>query len=109
MAATCKVCREDSDDLSEGGLCPFCESLAEIARRNIEGAANSKRKPPKRRPKCRTCGVPMEPVLWRPDAKWDFYCDNGIGCRWCWPCEKIHRFDELCPRGTDDAFTDAVQ
>jgi len=34
--------------MSARGLCPICESLAGIARKNLEGAAKSKRKPPKK-------------------------------------------------------------
>jgi ssDNA-binding Zn-finger/Zn-ribbon topoisomerase 1 len=98
MAASCKICRKKSDDLSERGLCPRCEELAEIARRNLEGAARSKLKPPKRRQKCPDCGVPMVPVLFRPEGPWTFYCDNGLSCRWCVSCGKVHKFNELCPR-----------
>ncbi len=51
--------------MSERGICPHCTRLAEIARKNIEGAARSKRKPPRYPPLCKECGDPIKPVLGR--------------------------------------------
>jgi hypothetical protein len=92
----CRICHCEGI-MSERGLCPCCESMAEIVRKNLEGAAKSKRKPPKRCPRCPTCRVTMKPVLFRPDGKWDFYCDNGLGCRWCLECNRLHPWNEPCP------------
>jgi hypothetical protein len=97
LGTTCKVCRAKHHPLKDG-LCEFCGWMADLVRTRLEEAKASKRKPPKRRPKCETCGVPMMPVLFRADADWCFYCDNGLGCRWCTYCDKVHKFDELCPR-----------
>jgi len=84
--------------MNERGLCPLCESLAEIARNNLEGAARSKRQPPKKCPPCETCGGPTCPVLLNPTGKWQFICSTGLQCRWCLECRKEHRCDEPCPR-----------
>lgn len=93
----CRICHREGI-MSARGLCPFHEALADIVLKNLEGAAKSKRKPPKQCPPCETCGVPMKPVLFRPDARWSFYCDNGLGCRWCAECKRIHPYNEPCPR-----------
>jgi hypothetical protein len=90
----CRVCHSEGI-MSERGLCPLCDELAEIARKNIEAAARSKRKPPKRCPKCTDCGGPTEPVLGRPEAEWDFICING--CYGCAECLKVYRYDQTCP------------
>jgi len=97
LACTCKVCRAKQVPL-EDGLCELCGWMVSLIRTRMEEVKNCKRKPPKRRPKCKDCGVPMEPVLSRADANWAFYCNNGLGCRWCSYCNKIHKFNELCPR-----------
>jgi hypothetical protein len=93
----CRICHREGI-MSARGLCPFCESLAEIVKKNLDGAARSKRKPPKKCPPCSTCGVTMKPVLFRPDGRWTFYCDNGLGCRWCTECNREHLYNEPCPR-----------
>ena len=97
LAITCKVCRIKHLPLRDG-LCEFCGWMADLVRTRLEEAKESKLKPPKRRPKCKDCGVPMKPILYRPEGPWTFFCDNGLGCRWCQYCEQVHKFDELCPR-----------
>jgi hypothetical protein len=93
----CRICHSEGF-MDERGLCPCCAAMAEIVRKNLEGAEKSKRKPPKRCPPCPTCKVTMKPVLFRPDGKWTFYCDNELGCRWCDECECVHLWNEPCPR-----------
>jgi hypothetical protein len=73
----CRICNDATNEPGENGCCPFHAGLVALIRRNLEAAAKSKRKPPKKRPLCETSGVPMEPVLWRPDAKWDFWLPLG--------------------------------
>jgi len=62
--------------MSDGRLYPGCEALAEIVGKNLEGAARSSLKPPKRCSKCSTCGVRMKPAAFRPGGLWTFYCPH---------------------------------
>ena len=82
--------------LSKRGLCPVCEDLAELCRRNIEAAQSCGRKPPDPLPPCEICGGPTEdPILWRPDADWDCQCVKG--CYYCKTCERVVPSYETCP------------
>lgn len=97
----CRVCHREGI-MSERGLCPLCEELAEIVRKNLEGAPKSKLKPPKRCPKCKDCGVRMKPVLFRPEGPWTFYC--VMGCYGCPECMKVYRYDQTCPHDPRDDY-----
>jgi hypothetical protein len=105
----CRICHSEGI-MSERGLCPCCEALAEIARKNLKGAARSKLKPPKRCPKCIDCGGPTRPVLFRPEGPWTFTC--VVECYPCRQCKKLFRGDETCPhdpRVKHSVATDRVQ
>jgi hypothetical protein len=93
--APCRVCHRESARLNERDLCPGCNELVEIARRNLEGAKKSTLPSPKVSPPCDDCGGPQKPVLFRPEGPWTFYCVTG--CRYCRECHKIHKGREICP------------
>jgi len=93
-ATKCRVCLDASRELNEKGLCDRCDSLAEIVRRNLEGAAKSNREPPTQHPNCEYCGVEMKPLLLRPDGAWLHYCVTG--CHFCTGCDSFVRGDKKC-------------
>jgi hypothetical protein len=37
----------------------------------------------------------MDPILFRPDGPWTFYC--VMACHFCSGCRSIVRFDQVCP------------
>ena len=95
----CSVCGRESGRLNERELCPCCDELVEIARRNLEAAAKSTLPPPKRIPKCSDCGGPQKPVLFRIEGGWTFYCVSG--CHYCRECQTIHKAGTICPALVD--------
>jgi len=102
IGTKCKVCKrlhprnECRWQLSERGLCPGCEGLAELIRQRMKAARRCGRKPPEHPPPCPFCGGPSDdPILWRPDADWTYRCVNG--CYVCKTCERLVRSFETCP------------
>jgi hypothetical protein len=83
--------------LSERKLCPPCEELAELIKTRMDAAKASGRKPPKGVVRCETCGARMKPVLWRPDAAWDYA--YTCGCYNCPECRKKVHGDKPCRHG----------
>jgi hypothetical protein len=90
----CRVCLRPGSELSDRGLCPHCEDMAQLVRERLDGAAKSKLKPPKRVVKCELCGTPMKPILFRPEGPWTHYCVKG--CYGCPGCLGVFRYDQTC-------------
>src|SRR5580700_8520204 len=90
----CRVCRAQIEP-EQDHLCDGCRSLAALARERLEAAKASALPRPTERPPCLTCGFPMDPVLFRPDGPWTFYC--VMGCHFCTCCRRTVRYDQVCP------------